>query len=122
MYGVFFGLFALFFVNAQYLQYVKAHSLLTTGVAILTLPIAMFFASRRSATLATHTLVAIGMTMLSLGLTAMSSISESTPFVAYGLVLVVIATGMGLSAPAQSTGIVSSIPPHASRRGLGTQA
>ena len=34
-----YGLFALFFVNAQYLQYAKGYSPLLTGVAILPLPL-----------------------------------------------------------------------------------
>lgn len=113
--GVFFGLFALFFVNAQYLQYVKGHSPLATGVAILPLPLVMIVVSRRSASLVerfgARALVTSGMTLLTLGLMAMSFMTGATPYLPYGFTLVAIATGMGLSVPALSTGIVASLPP-----------
>ncbi|WP_262403091.1 hypothetical protein [Actinomadura sp. CNU-125] len=44
----FFGLFALFFVNAQYLQYAKGYSPLLTGAAIVPLVVGMVVVSRRS--------------------------------------------------------------------------
>lgn len=118
--AVFFGLFALFFVNAQYLQYAKGYSPLVTGVAILPLPVAVIFISRRSVALArrigTHT---VGMIMLAAGLAALSFASASTPYLPYGLALLVVAIGMGLSVPALSTGIVTSLPPAQAGMGSG---
>ncbi|MGZ5393736.1 MAG: MFS transporter [Mycobacterium sp.] len=112
--AVFFGLFALFFVNAQYLQYAKGHSPLTTGIAILPLPITVIVVSRRSVALAarisTRTVVTSGMVLLAAGLAAMSFMTATTPYLPYGLALLVIAVGMGLSVPALSTGIVTSLP------------
>jgi predicted MFS family arabinose efflux permease len=111
---VFFGLFALFFVNAQFLQYAKGHSPLVTGVAILPLPIAMIVVSRRSVALAarvgTRIVVTGGMTLLAGGLVAMSFMTASTSYLPYGVALLMIAIGMGLSVPALSTGIVTSLP------------
>lgn len=111
---VFFGLFALFFVNAQYLQYVKGHSPLATGIAILPLPITVIVVSRRSVALAarigTRTVVTGGMILLAAGLAAMSFMTAATSYLPYGLALLVIAVGMGLSVPALSTGIVTSLP------------
>jgi EmrB/QacA subfamily drug resistance transporter len=121
--AVFFGLFALFFVNAQYLQYAKGISPLVTGVAILPLPAAMVYVSRRSVRLAsrfgTRTVVTSGMVLLAAGLVALSRFTASTPYLPYALVLVVVATGMGLSVPALSTGIVTALPPAQAGTGSG---
>jgi EmrB/QacA subfamily drug resistance transporter len=119
---VFFGLFALFFVNAQYLQYAKGHSPLATGIAILPLPITVIVVSRRSVALAarigTRSVVASGMVLLAAGLAAMSFMTAATSYLPYGLALLVIAVGMGLSVPALSTGIVTSLP--AAQAGTGS--
>lgn len=114
VFTVFLGLFALFFVNAQYLQYVKGYSPLVTGVAILPLPFAMILASRRSVALAnrfgTQVVVTGGMSLLATGLAAMSFMTSSTSYLPYSLALVAVAAGSGLSVPALSTAIVSSLP------------
>jgi EmrB/QacA subfamily drug resistance transporter len=121
--AVFFGLFALFFVNAQYLQYAKGHSPLATGIAILPLPITVIVVSRRSVALAarigTRTVVTSGMLLLAAGLAAMSFMTAATSYLPYGLALLVIAVGMGLSVPALSTGIVTSLPPDRAGTGSG---
>jgi EmrB/QacA subfamily drug resistance transporter len=121
--AVFFGLFALFFVNAQYLQFAKGHSPLATGIAILPLPITVIVVSRRSVALAvrigTRTVVTSGMVLLAAGLAAMSFMKAATPYLPYGLALLVIAVGMGLSVPSLSTGIVTSLPPAQAGTGSG---
>jgi EmrB/QacA subfamily drug resistance transporter len=112
--AVFFGLFALFFVNAQYLQFAKGYSPLTTGVAILPLPLVMVIVSRRSVALAgrigVRTVVTGGLVALAAGLAALSFVSATTSYLPYGLALVLVAAGMGLSVPSLSTGIVTSLP------------
>ena len=120
--AVFFGLFALFFVNAQYLQYAKGYSPLVTGVAILPLPIGMIAVSRRSIALASRfgarAVVASGMVLVSAGLAALSLTTSETPYLPYALALLAISTGMGLSVPSLSTGIMTSLPP--ARAGMGS--
>jgi EmrB/QacA subfamily drug resistance transporter len=120
--AVFFGLFALFFVNAQYLQHVQGYSPLTTGAAILPLPLVMVVVSRRSVSLAGRygagRLVAFGMVLLAIGLAAFSLLTATTAYGYYAAILVVIATGMGLSVPGLSAGIVTSLPP--ARAGMGS--
>jgi len=120
--AVFFGLFALFFVNAQYLQYAKGYSPLVTGLAILPLPIGMIAVSRRSIGLAarvgTRAVVATGMTLVAAGLAALSFTTSDTPYLPYALALLAISTGMGLSVPSLSTGIMTSLPP--ARAGMGS--
>jgi EmrB/QacA subfamily drug resistance transporter len=120
--AVFFGLFALFFVNAQYLQYAKGYSPLLTGVAILPLPIGIIAVSRRSIALAkrvgTRPIVAVGIVLIAAGLGALSFVTAGTAYPLYGLALLTISTGMGLSVPSLSTGIVTSLPQ--ARAGMGS--
>ncbi len=120
--AVFFGLFALFFVNAQYLQYAKGYSPLVTGLAILPLPIGAIVVSRRSIVIAQRiggrAVVTIGMVLVATGLVALSFVTSETPYLPYGLALLAISTGMGLSVPALSIGIVTSLPP--GRAGMGS--
>ena len=120
--AVFFGLFALFFVNAQYLQYARGYSPLVTGLAILPLPIGIIVISRRSVAIArrigTRTVVTGGMVLLAAGLAALSYVTSATPYPPYGLALLAISTGMGLSVPTLSTGIMTSLP--SARAGMGS--
>ncbi len=120
--AIFFGLFALFFVNAQYLQYAKGYSPLLTGLAILPLPIGMIVVSRRSVAIAarigTRAAVTAGMLLLAGGLGALSWLSAATPYPVYGLALLAVSTGMGLSVPSLSMAIVTSLP--RDRAGLGS--
>lgn len=120
--AVFFGLFALFFVNAQYLQYAKGYTPLTTGLAILPLPVAMIAVSRRSIGLAqrfgARPVVAGGLLLLATGLAMLSLLTASTPYVPYATALLAVAAGMGLSVPSLSTGIVRSLP--AAQSGVGS--
>jgi predicted MFS family arabinose efflux permease len=120
--AVFFGLFALFFVNAQYLQYAKGYQPLITGVAILPLPIGLIVISPRSIALArragTRVVVASGMTLLAGGLLGLSFAGPATPYLPYGLALLAISVGAALSVPSLSTAIMASLPP--ARAGLGS--
>jgi MFS family permease len=120
--AVFFGLFALFFVNAQYLQYAKGYSALTTGIAILPLPIGMIVVSRRSIALAqrigVRAVVVGGLAALATGLATLSFVDATTPYIPYAVALLLVAAGMGLSVPSLSTGIVSSLP--AAQAGVGS--
>jgi EmrB/QacA subfamily drug resistance transporter len=120
--AVFFGLFALFFVNAQYLQYARGYSPLVTGLAILPLPIGMLAASRRSIAIATRigtrTVVTGGMVLIAAGLAVLSFVTSGTPYLLYGLALLAISVGAGLSVPALSTGIITALPP--ARAGMGS--
>jgi EmrB/QacA subfamily drug resistance transporter len=120
--AVFFGLFALFFVNAQYLQYAKGYSPLVTGLAILPLPVGMIGASRRSVAIAgrigSAAVVTGGMLLVAAGLGALSFADSGTAYVPYGLALLAISIGAGLSVPALSTGIITSLP--AARAGMGS--
>ncbi|WP_242902474.1 MFS transporter [Actinomadura terrae] len=118
----FFGLFALFFVNAQYLQYAKGYSPLVTGVAIAPLVVGMIVMSRRSVGLArrfgARPVVTLGLLILAAGLGLLSMADASTPYVLYASDLVVMSLGMGLCVPSLSVGVMGALP--SSRAGLGS--
>lgn len=107
----FFGLFALFFVNAQFLQYVMGYSPILTGVAIFPLAIGITLMSRWSVSLGSRRLVVTaGMIIIAGGLGLLSFAGPGTPYLLYAAYLVVMSVGMGLCVPALSTGVISSLP------------
>ncbi|WP_067476617.1 MFS transporter [Actinomadura hibisca] len=118
----FFGLFALFFVNAQYLQYLKGYSPLLTGVAIGPLVLGMIVVSKRSVALARRlgerTVVGLGLLVLAAGLGLLSLADAATPYPLYALFLVVMSVGMGLCVPTLSIAVMTALPP--ARAGLGS--
>ncbi len=118
----FLGLFSLFFVNAQYLQYAKGFTALQTGLALLPQGLCMGVVSLRSAALArrwgARPVVVLGMALIVLGLVLMSLATARTPYWFYLVNLLILATGMGLSTPTLSSGIIASLS-H-TRSGLGS--
>nr|WP_279473273.1 MFS transporter [Actinomadura darangshiensis] len=118
----FFGLFALFFVNAQYLQYAQGYSPLLTGVAIAPLVIGMILVSKRSVGLAQRfggrLMFVAGMLTLAAGLGSLSLADASTPYALYAADLFVISVGMGLCVPTLSVGVMAALP--SERAGLGS--
>ncbi|MBL1081396.1 MFS transporter [Streptomyces actinomycinicus] len=122
----FFGLFALFFVNSQYLQDVKGFAPAVTGVAIVPLIVGMAlvpkFAARWSAR--PRPVVGTGLALIGMGLLAASTADAHTPYPLYACWLLVISVGAGLSMPALTLGVVVSLPPHQAGlgSGLGTSA
>lgn len=114
----FFGLFALFFVNARYLQEVKGFSPLLTGVAIVPLAIPMIVLSRMSARFDRFTAVAAGLAGNVAGLVLLSFAGPATPYPLYALGLMVMGASMGVCLPVLSHEIVAALPPE--RAGLGS--
>ena len=113
--ALFFALFGLFYINAQYLQDVKGDSALLTGVAVLPVAIVMPFTSARSTQLAAligvRATTVLGMLILTAGLALLSFATAGTPYLLYGLLLAVISAGMGLAMPPLSGLMVHSLPP-----------
>lgn len=118
----FVGLFALFYVNAQYLQYAKEFSVLKTGFAILPLGVGMIAGTRASVRLAdryaARTVAAGGMLLIALGLFLMSLVDAETPYLQYLAYVTALSAGFGLVGPALSTGVIAALPPE--RAGLGS--
>jgi EmrB/QacA subfamily drug resistance transporter len=113
--ALFFALFGLFYINAQYLQDVKGYSALLTGVCLLPVAIVMPITSARSTRLAARigarATIAGGMLILAAGLVALSFATAATPYPLYGLLLAVVSGGMGLAMPLLSGMMVHSLPP-----------
>jgi len=113
--ALFFALFGLFYINAQYLQDVKGYSALLTGVCVLPVAVVMPITSARSTQLAARlgarATIAGGMLILTAGLAMLSFADAATPYPLYGLYLVVVSAGMGLAMPPLSGMIVHSLPP-----------
>ncbi|MEU6145419.1 MFS transporter [Streptomyces sp. NPDC047081] len=122
----FFGLFALFFVNSQYLQDVKGYDPAVTGVAIAPLIVGMALVPKLAARWAAHPrpVIGTGLALIGLGLLGASTANAGTPYPAYACWLLVISAGTGLSMPALTIGVVTSLPAHQAGlgSGLGTSA
>jgi EmrB/QacA subfamily drug resistance transporter len=118
----FFGLFALFFTTAQFLQYVRGYSPVLTGVAILPLAVGITLMSRWSVGLTRRLggrlVSTAGMVVMAGGLGLLSLVGPDTPYLLYAGDLVLMSGGMGLCVPALSTGVISALP-HG-RVGLGS--
>jgi len=117
----FFGLFALFYVNSQFLQYVKGFSAARTGFAIVPLTVGMALvprlAGRLEARFGVRPVVGTGLALLGGGLLGISTAAADTPYPVYALWLLVLSAGMGLSAPGLTHAVVSELP--ARQAGLG---
>ncbi|GHE10781.1 MFS transporter [Streptomyces alanosinicus] len=122
----FFGLFALFFVNSQYLQDVKGYGPALTGVAILPLVFGMAAAQKLASRWAgrPRAVIGAGLALIGLGLLGASTADAGTPYGLFVCWLLVISAGAGLSMPALTLGVVTSLPAHQAGlgSGLGTTA
>ncbi|MGW2566620.1 MFS transporter [Streptomyces sp. NPDC001537] len=122
----FFGLFALFYVNSQYLQGVKGYGPALTGVAIVPLIVGMALVPKLAARWASRPrpVIGAGLALIGLGLLGVSTADAGTPYALYACWLLVISAGTGLSMPALTLGVVTSLPAHQTGlgSGLGTSA
>ncbi len=119
---VFLGMFGLFFLNGQYLQYGQGFSTLGAGLGLLPMAGTLALTPRLSLVLANRigqrATIALGLVLLTIGLGALSTVGAHTPYVLYALGTMVAATGCGLAMAPLSHGIMASLPHH--RAGLGS--
>ncbi|MDF2259185.1 MFS transporter [Streptantibioticus ferralitis] len=112
--AAFFGMFALFYVNAQFLQYVKGFSALRAGFAVLPLAFGMMVVTQRSmrwaARIGTAATVAAGLVSIAGGLLLLSTADSSTPYPLYACYMLLLAFGAGTAMPSLSHAIVTSLP------------
>ncbi|MGW2632459.1 MFS transporter [Streptomyces chattanoogensis] len=121
----FFGMFALFYVNAQFLQYVKGYSPLQTGCAIVPLAFGMMAVTRHGLRWA-HRIgeartCGAGLALIAVGLLLLSTATARTPYALYLPCLLVMAAGAGLAMPTLSHAVVTSVPPRQAGMGSGLQ-
>ncbi|GAA2836563.1 MFS transporter [Kitasatospora paracochleata] len=119
----FFGLFGLFYVNSQFLQYVKGYSAALTGFAIGPLAIGMVLVPRVAVRLQVRygprPLAGGGLALIAAGLLCVSTAGPATPYPLYAGWLLLLSIGFGLSAPALANAVVSELPPQQAGLGAG---
>ncbi|MFE7272573.1 MFS transporter [Streptomyces sp. NPDC057623] len=120
--ALFFGMFALFYVNAQFLQYVKGFSPVQAGLGVLPVAVGIMVVTRLSPRWSDRfgelPTVAVGMLLVTAGLLLMSTATASTPYPVYAGYLLVMALGNGLATPVLSHAVVAGLSPH--RLGVGS--
>ncbi|HEV2309679.1 MAG TPA: MFS transporter [Acidimicrobiia bacterium] len=118
----FLAMFGSIFLLTQYLQFVLGFSPLGTGVRLLTFAIPMMIVSPLSPKLVerigTKYTVALGLTCVAVGLAALGSVSQTTPFIDIAWRMVLAATGMALTMSPATESIMGSLP--LARAGVGS--
>jgi predicted MFS family arabinose efflux permease len=126
MMAVFFGLFALFYVNASFLQYGKGFSVLLTGLGIIPLTVPVILGTRHAGRLSQriglNATIALAFVLVGCGLLGLSASDAQTPYAGYAAWLVVTGAGVTLALPALSGAIAGSLPPAQAGVGAGLQA
>ncbi|HEX2051779.1 MAG TPA: DHA2 family efflux MFS transporter permease subunit [Actinomycetota bacterium] len=110
---VFFALFGSVFVLTQYLQFVLGYSPFEAGVR-MTPVAALIFSAPASAKLSmkvgTKKVVAVGLTLVSIGLYMMSTFTTTTEYGSIATALVILGLGMGATMAPATDAIMGSLP------------
>lgn len=118
----FFVMFGLFFLFTLYLQFVRAYSPLSAGLATLPLALSLVAIAPRSAALAerigTGPVMSVGFVCIAGGFGVLSFIGPATAYGVLVVALVLLGAGMSLTA-APATGSIMSAVPHA-KAGVGS--
>lgn len=126
MTAVFFGMFALFYVNASFLQYGKGFGVLRTGLGIIPLTIPIILGAkhvgRLSQRIGLDATIAIAFVFVGGGMLGLSTSDAQTPYLAYAAWLVVTGVGVLLALPTLSGAIAGSLPPAQAGVAAGLQA
>ncbi|MGH9279330.1 MAG: MFS transporter [Acidimicrobiales bacterium] len=112
--AAFFVMFGLFFLFAQYLQFVRGYSPLSAGLATLPLAVTLVIVAPRSALMAekvgTGSVIAAGFVLISSGFALLSFIGPGTSYLMLALALVLLGAGMSLTAAPATGSIMSAVP------------
>jgi MFS family permease len=123
----FFGLFALFYLNASFLQYGKGFSVLQTGLGVIPVSVPLLVGARfvpaLSARLGAPVTLAAAFACIGGGLLGLStSATAATPYVVYAGWLVLVGIGLTLALPRLTADIAGSLPHAQAGVGAGLQA
>ncbi len=123
---VFFGMFALFYVNASFLQYAKGFGVLWTGLGVIPLTVPVILGARHVGRLTERVgldaTIALAFGCVGGGLLGLSVSDARTPYAEYAVWLVVMGIGVTLALPTLSGAIAGSLPPAQAGVGAGLQA
>ncbi|WP_033262016.1 MFS transporter [Amycolatopsis vancoresmycina] len=124
--AIFFGMFALFYVNASFLQYAKGFGVLATGLGIVPLTVPVILGGphvgRLTGRIGLDATVASAFAFVGGGLLGLSTSDAGTPYSVYAGWLVVAGIGVTLALPALSGVIAGALPPDRAGVGTGLQA
>ena len=111
---MFFGMFALFYLNASFLQYGKGFSVLQTGLGIAPMAAFMIVGTRLAGPVAARigrqATLAAAFGLVAAGLFALSTCGHGTPYLVYAGYLLVVGLGVALALPGLSIDIAGSLP------------
>ena len=120
--ATFFGIFAMFFVLTQFLQFVQQYDALEAGVRILPYALVLLVVSPRSADLTKRfgdrSVMLVGMVVAAAGFIVLGLLEADSPYWPTALGLVLVAIGTGLLMPPATTALVASLPP--AKAGVGS--
>ena len=110
----FFGMFAMFFLVTQFLQFSQGHSPLAAALRLLPIGFVVVIASPSGAALAARygprPVVAGGLLLTAAGLAGLGSLAPDDPYLLVLATLVATAAGMGIAMPSATSAIISSVP------------
>ncbi|MWA09150.1 MFS transporter [Streptomyces sp. BA2] len=122
MAALFAGMFGLFYLNGQYLQYAKGYGPLEAGLRLLPMAAALLAGPRLGLLIervcGRRGTVLIGMLVLAAGLCVVSAANAHTPYALYALGAGLTALGCGTASPLLSHAMMSALP--AERAGTGS--
>jgi len=118
----FFGIFGMFFVLTQFLQFVQNYDALEAGLRILPYGVVLLIVSPRAADLTVRygarAVMAIGMVIAPAGFATLALLEPSSSYWLVAIGLVLTALGTGLLMPPATTALVAALPP--AKAGVGS--
>jgi MFS family permease len=122
----FVGMFAVMYLNGQFLQYVRGFSVLGSGLRLLPMAAALYLAPRAGVALTRRygrrAGVGAGLLVLVAGLAVVGNLDAHTGYPGYVLGVVLVAAGCGLAGPVLSEVMVTALPASAAGTGSGLQS
>ncbi|HTR71777.1 MAG TPA: MFS transporter [Mycobacteriales bacterium] len=126
MFIVFFGMFALFYLNASFLQYDHGFGLVRTGLAVLPLTAPMILGARRVPAIQQRIglppTIGGSFALVGGGLLGLATAARGGSYLGYAAWLVVLGLGIMLALPTLTSVIATSLPPDRAGVSSGLQA
>jgi DHA2 family multidrug resistance protein-like MFS transporter len=120
--AAFFGIFGMFFVLTQFLQFVQGHDALGAALRILPYGFALLVVAPRSADLSqrhgSRLIMVIGMVIASSGFATIGLLNPDSAYLVTLAGLLLVAIGTGLLMPPATSALVASLPP--AKAGVGS--